>query len=521
MTPVDSAAEPGVGEVPPGGSDAKSAPGLRHQMRAGAISWGLGSLAARTSQVLVQLVLAWLLSPTDYGLVAMTAAFMLVLQTVSEFGVGVAVIQKNDMPASYPATAFWLNLAMSVAMFLLASAGAPWLARFYGTPEVTALTRVSAAGFLITALRIIPMAMLRKRLRFGTYAALDSFSTAAGGLLSVLFAWLGAGYWSLVIPSMIMGVVMAPAWFYFSEWRPTLTLRFSALREILDFSANVVGVSLLSLVLATAGFILVGHEQGPNLAGMFKFATDNAMFIVTNFSWTVAGVVLSGFALQQNEPERLRRSFQRAFTFLLATTFPIHAALFALAPWLFSGVFPAKWAPVVPLFRVLIVWSAIRSFTAHLNPFLNAANRARVGLVFVVVMTATTLPAMVVTSHTHGAMGVAVSSAFFQSVCTFVMLAVLRRVMGWREGIPYLRSSAAYVLSSIAAAALAFGTAEALTRAGTPRAVTFCAAAMFSGVAYGALLYIFAYRRLYEIVDDACPERFRPWVARILPQPEA
>ena len=225
--------ETGTGGKPPGGS-------LHVEMRRGVAFWTMANLASRFLKIAVHIALAWWLERTDYGIVAMTIAFMTVLQYLSEFGVGLAVIQKKDMDAAFPTTAFWINFVMSLLMTAVAWAGADWLAAFYNEPRVVLLVKVSSLGFPITALRTIPMAVLRKKLSFGRYAGLDTGWQSLAAVLTLAFAWCGAGYWSLVIPQMIAALLFVPVWFVQAQWRPAFRFETTAFREIFSFSLKTV-----------------------------------------------------------------------------------------------------------------------------------------------------------------------------------------------------------------------------------------------------------------------------------------
>ena len=131
MTSDPGVASEGVTAGPTAGAS------IRSQMRSGVLWWGLGNAVSRVLRFAAQFLLVWLLVPAELGLVAMTTAFLNVLQMVSEFGVGIAVIQKKDITDGYVHTAFWLNLAASFLILAVTWIAATWIAKFYGAEEIT------------------------------------------------------------------------------------------------------------------------------------------------------------------------------------------------------------------------------------------------------------------------------------------------------------------------------------------------------------------------------------------------
>jgi polysaccharide transporter, PST family len=491
---------------PSAGDEGQGAP-VRARVRSGVLFLGAGNAAARGVRLSVQFLLYWLLDPVDFGIFAMTLAFVEVLQMLSEFGVGMAVIQKRDMTPAYPTTAFWLNLAVGLLMLGAAWAGAPILAGFYNEPAVTLVVRVSALNFVVLSLRTIPMAILRKEMRFGRYAALEAAWNTATGLLSVGFAFAGARYWSLVIPPMITGLLIAPAWFYAAGWRPSLRVDTALLREIFGYSRFVVGSSLLGLATLNFGFIFAGHFHGTDQAGLYKFAMQNSSIVVLNFAWLVANATMSGFALLQGDREQLRNAFLRALKALTATTLPIHILLFVLTPQIFE-VFPEKWGEAAALFRILLVIGALRTVTAHHVPLFNAVGRADITFRYFLVIALVGIPGMYAGCRWYGLPGLAWATCLVFCGGTITMLLLTPRLLGWKR-IGYVRENLAFILASLLAGAVAYGSARFFGDAGLPALPNFFAASTVAGVCYLVALYCGARTQLWEVIELIVPNRFR------------
>lgn len=487
---------------------------LQARMRAGVWFWGISTTFVRVLKAFTALFLVWWLTPDDFGLVAITGAIIVFLQVIAEFGIPTAVIQKKDMSGAYPDVAFTLHMGLSLATVALAWAVAPAVAAFYGRGEVVWLLRVGALGMPVLALRNLPMALMRRRLEFGRFAAVDTVWQIGASVLSVGFALAGAGYWSLVVPPILMGVLVTPAWWRYAHWRPGFALDQVEMRDIAGFARGIVLVMLLGIVMNNIGFVYAGRLLPTEEAGIYKFAYEYAMFIVVNFAWTVANVSLSGFAAQQDAPEKLRVSFGRMYDMLLALTLPLHVLLFVHSDLLFASIFPVKWAPALPIFRVLLVLAVVRAIMSHATQFYYAVRRARVNVVFVAVQTALAVPIFYVACRYYGLRGLAWSTAVLYGISAVALLAVAPGLNGWPP-LGYLRRTAPVALACAAMAAGTLPLDLLLRRAEVPPLAVFALVSVVGGLAYLFVLGYGAPARFRQLCDDLLPPRLSGKIVRI------
>ena len=505
---------------------------IQSKMRSGVLWWGLGNAVSRVLRFAAQFLLVWLLVPAELGLVAMTMAFLNVLQMVSEFGVGVAVIQKKDITDGYVHTAFWLNLAASLLILAVTWVAAPWIAKFYRAEEITLLVRVTSLSFPISALRTIPVSLLRRRMQFGLNSALETAWNGISGALMVLFALLGASYWSLVIPAMIVGLFMTPFWFSYAKWRPAFVFDRSEFSDLFHYSKHLVGASLLSLVLGNAGFVIAGHLLGKDAAGLFNVASVYSTIILINYAWLIGNVSLSGFAAKQDDKAALRSGFLRVYELLVATTLPVHVLGVVLAPLLFTVFMPDRYQPALVCFQLLLAFAAIRSVGAHVAPFYNAINKAHINLYFFLISTPLCIAIMYVACRRGyesggvqaGLDALGWATVLSQGISLLGVIAVARYVLGWGEA-QLLRRALPYATATALAAGVTYGVAVAAMSisAGLPVRVygfVVLVVATSAGMAvYATTLYVAARPKLAVLVRDAVPRKLRDRVVyRWLPQ---
>ncbi len=480
-------------------------PSLRSKMRSGALFLSIGNIVSKLAKVVV---VAWQLELGDFGVVAMAAAFMMLLQMFSEFGIVPAIIQRKDLSERYTATAFWAGMVMSTLMMGIAWMAAPWLARFYEEPLVANVVRVSSLGFVLLALRMIPMALLRKRLRFARYALLDTAWQISTCLLTLVFAVAGAQYWSLVIPQLITGVLILPFWFHAVRWLPGLCFDTQIFREIFKFSKNVLLVTIGAFALNGAGFMLAGRLLGTEPAGVYKFSIELAMFVTFNFAWMVSNVVVSGFALAQDDSERLRRAFGRVYDVLFAVTLPLHVLLFVQADLVFTALFPDKWLGAIPILRILLLCGVMRSLGAPITQYYYATNRSHVNVWFMLVQVVTLLPAMYFGCVLYGMGGLAFATSTVFSAVVAGMFFLIPRLNGW-EPLGYVKRSAPWLVASIVLAGVAYGVAHLLASVECPTLLNLLFSSLTGVLAYPLAVFLCARNHFNQLVEEIVPERIR------------
>ena len=482
---------------------------LAGRLRTGAILWTLGRVAARAIRVAVQLVLAWKLSETDFGLVGMTGAFIIFLQLLSEGGVGIAVIRKKNLGEDYAASAFWLNMGMSLALMVLIWAMAPWVARFYRNEAVTDLLRVSAVGFPVTALRTIPMALMRQRMQFGRFAGADTIQQAAQSVLTIAMALAGARYWSMVVPPLVVGAAFAPVWWRLTRWHPRFRMHLAHLNEIFHFGKYVLATHVMCIVMNNAGFIIAGRLYGDSIAGLYKFAVENSMFFVYNIAWVIANTSLSGFVALQNDPARFRSLHCRVFDLIAGVTIPIHLMLLAQAPVVFAAVFPPRWDPAIPIFRILMLLSTTYALRSHIPMLFDSTNRPHVNFYQALAGVLLVVPSMVIGCMHFGLTGLAAAACAGNMVWVFGLLMLTPRLLGWKEPAHHLRRSVPFIVGGLLAAAAARGGSLWLGKHGLPALPNVMLTSSLGGLLFPAFLYVFARGTLEMMIRGLAPEKLR------------
>jgi PST family polysaccharide transporter len=304
-------------------------------------------LAAQAIKAVLQfgavVVLVRLLPPAAFGLVAMTAALGAILDPIRELGFSWATIQKPDLTHAQASTLFWINASAGVLVGTGLAAAAPAIAAFYQQPDLLAVTRWMAAGFLLSGFGVQHWALLRRQMRFGAVAGLDTTAEIAGFVAAVILALNGAGYWALVAQRLIPGVLVLSGSWTLCRWRPGLPSRTPGLRALFAFGGSVTGTTILSLLSRNVDQVLIGWLWGPVSLGLYERASKLMMVPLMNVCTPFYSIGMPMLSRLSEQAERYRRAFHEMMEKLAMITLPGAALLMVTADWVTGSSCASAW----------------------------------------------------------------------------------------------------------------------------------------------------------------------------------
>lgn len=327
--------------------------------RESAIKGGLWSamngLGRQGLQFVVQLLLARLLLPEDFGLIAMV---MVVVQIASVFvraGFGMAVIQRENLDQADVSTAFWLNLALAVLAYGILFFAAPWLADFYGQPQLTLLTWVLALNLITGAINNIQISLLQRNLKFREIFFGTLPGTVISGILGVTAAVIGWGVWALVVQIMSGTVFNIMLLWRLSGWRPSFLFSLNSARAIFAFGISVVGSQFIEQFFRQLYTLIIGALYSPALLGFYNRAQAIQQMPTMTAVSIVKAVALPTLSRAQNDRARMIRGLREAVRLLSLCVGPGMVVLAVLADPVVRLILTEKWLPLVPYLQMFCV----------------------------------------------------------------------------------------------------------------------------------------------------------------------
>ena len=340
----------------------------------GAVKW-LSQLLSWASTIIV----ARLLSPEDYGIVAMAAVFVGLIGLLNEFGLGAAVVALRQLSDEQISSMHSLASLFGVLGFLLSCLVSIPAGRFYGSSDVPLVIVVMGIGFAFLAMRSVPSALLEKGLRFKLLAFLEGGQAIVATLTTLALAWWGAGYWALVVGGMAGHVaVTGVIWRY----HPVRYARpsWGSLHEALRFSSHVLIGRFAWYVASNSDVFIAGRILGKGAVGTYSFASTLASLPQDKITALFTRVMPAFYSSLQTDPSVLRRYLLLLTEGLALLTFPVGIGVALVAHGFVALVLGEKWSGVAVPLQILSCWSVIRAMFSLIAPILFVTGGSRLSM---------------------------------------------------------------------------------------------------------------------------------------------
>ncbi len=318
-----------------------------------AVRGGTVTLGAQMAKMVVQfatiVILARLLAPEAFGLIAMVAAINTLLDLVKELGLSSATIQRPDITHEQVSALFWINAGIGLCLAMGLAAAAPAIAWFYGVPDLVPLTQVLAIGFLLSGLTVQHWALLRRQMRFTSVAVIDAGAEVVGFAIAIGMAWAGFDYWSLVAQRLISPALVLIGCWSLCGWRPSRPARAAGIGDLLRFGASVTGANLAIALTRSIDQVIIGRLWGPSMLGLYERALKLLMLPINNINAPIFAVAMPGLSRLTDREARYRQLFADMLQWLAMLTMPLFAMVPAMADWVVLLLFGPRWTDGVPL----------------------------------------------------------------------------------------------------------------------------------------------------------------------------
>jgi O-antigen/teichoic acid export membrane protein len=303
----------------------------------------------------VTLVLARLLSPEDFGLVAMIAVITGFLAVVGQMGFADALVQRAELEERHRSSVFWLNVLVGLALAAALVASAPYIASFYSDQRLVWLVRVLAVEFAIAPLQMVQHAILLREMRFRELALAESIAVLASSAMALAMAFAGYGVWALVAKSIASTSAVIGTLWLVSSWRPRLSFERKAIRELWRYSANLLGSSTLAYWAMQVDDLLIGRVLGPAPLGLYGRAYSTMMMPVSEVGSVLTRVMFPTFSKLQHDRRESKALYLRLVSALGFVTFPVMFGLGVLADRFILVLYGDQWLGATSVLRIYCV----------------------------------------------------------------------------------------------------------------------------------------------------------------------
>ncbi len=318
------------------------------------VSWSfVEQILTRGVNFVIGIILARLLSPTDYGLVGMFGVFIAISQIFVDGGLTNALIRQKDASDADYSTVYIVNLTLSVVFYLLLFFIAPFVAGFYDQPLLKPLMRVVSMILIISSLASVQGTLLTKRVDFKTKSVISILSSILSGAAGIICAIKGLGSWALVAQSLTSAIVVTLVTLLLVRWMPKLIFSKDSFKRLFSYSSKLLAASLINSVYSNIYPMVIGKRFTASDVGLFtragQFPTIANETLISTFN-RVAYPILSQI---QDDDERLSSVYDRYIQVFCFVTFPVLLGLCGCARPVVSLLLTDKWLDCVPMMRII------------------------------------------------------------------------------------------------------------------------------------------------------------------------
>ena len=300
---------------------------LKDKTAKGLFWGGISTFFQQIIGMVFGIVIARILSPDDYGLVAMLAIFSAIANTIMDSGFTTALINKKTIRHEDYNAVFWFSAFCGIVIYMILFLAAPLIAQFYNKPVLLNLSRVLFLSFLISSFGIAHNAILFKKLKVKQRGIIDVVAVSVSGGVGLIFALLGFAYWGLAIQLVSQCLVATLLRWYFSGWRPTLSFDLSPIKEMFGFSSKILFNNILGQVNMNIFSVLLGKFYTDTDTGYYS--QGNKWMVLGNMTISnmIQGVAQPVLVEVADDKERQKKVFRKMLRFGAFISFPVSYCL--------------------------------------------------------------------------------------------------------------------------------------------------------------------------------------------------
>jgi PST family polysaccharide transporter len=490
MTEVDPQPNPSNGEA--------EHSTLAHRAVAG-VRWGFVSTASQQIlRTVFTIAIARMIGPDDFGIAATATIYVGVTQLFIDAGFGAALIQKSTIDDDDVGSVFWINMAVGAAMVIVTLLVAPWVADYFHTPELTAVLRVSSILIVINAFTVVPISLLNRELAWRPIAIAQVAGVLVGSTVGVAAAATGAGYWAVVVQSIVAAGVTTSVLLAVTG-APRVRASRHRMRDLWTFTWGLMGSRSLRFFSENVDNVLVGRYLGTAELAFYALAYRLLKLPVRLIGAVVNQVSLPAFSRMQDNLPRMKHWFlTTSRTMAVASYGPLVLGVLVM-PDLIPLLFGSKWEPAVLPTQLLTLVSMRQMAMMLMGPLFQALGKTQQLFFWTVVAVAANVIGIVIGLN-WGIVGVAAGLTISMYLLAPLQIGVAARLVGFR-GSEYTRAVLPAWIAAAAMVVVWVPCRTALSAIGVPAlaAVPVCGVVVLA--AYVAT-FRFGYRELYDSMKD-------------------
>ena len=320
-------------------------------------------------QFIFSILIARMLLPSDYGVIAMLGIFLAVSQSFIDSGFGTALVQKIDRTETDFSTVFYFNILVACFFYGLLWIISPYIASFYDIPLLESVTKAVALTLIFNALGGIQNAKLTIAIDFKTRAKISLMCTISTGIIGLIMAYKGYGVWALVTQNIANSILNATLLWLFVRWIPQRTFSMQSFRQLFGFGSKLLASGLLDTIYNNIYPLVIGKFFSASTLGVYSRASSLAQYPSSNLTSVLQSVTFPVLSSIQNDEERLGNAYRRLLRMSVFIIFPLMIGLSAVADPFIRLMLTDKWEGAIYLLQIVcfsMMWYPVHAINLNL-----------------------------------------------------------------------------------------------------------------------------------------------------------
>lgn len=391
---------------------------------------GAGKGAGKVISFAGTLILARLLTPDDYGLMALVMVVVGIIGFFNEVGLGSAIKQRPQITPSQLNGCFALSLLISACLYAALYALAPAIAGFYGTDTLTPVLRFIALTFIIGAVVTVPDALMARDMQFKLFAGIDFVMILLQTAITLALAWYGYGVWALAWGFVLSQLFKTISIFYYSRWRPSRLGELSAALELMRFGMTVTYSRVTWYFYNTAQTLIIGKTLNTQAVGIYSMADTLASLPTMHITSLLIRVASPLFSKMQHDLARLNNTLLRLTSGIALINYPVMVGMALTASELVPVVLGPQWLEVTLPLQILCMVGLVKSVDPLLTQALTSSGQVNVTARYTSLCAVTIPTSIYIGSVMGGLVGAAIAMAVAYPLSSIYLFMAVRRYLG-------------------------------------------------------------------------------------------
>lgn len=379
---------------------------------------------------IISIVLARIIAPEDYGIVAITTVFISLSNVIINTGFSSSVVQKKDLTETELSSVFSLSIIIALGLYGILYIGAPFVSYFYGEPIITKILRVQSITMIIASASSIPLSLLNREMKFKITFVISLIGAIVHGVVGVYMALNNYGVWALVVPSVISAIVTCFFYFILTKWKPCFTLKLNSINSMISFSAKILLSNVVNTLYKNIQSLIIGKQYSKSMLGYYNKGSQFPMLIMGCIDTSMNTVLFSTLSKVQDENDRSLTILRRSMKTSMYVCTPLMVGLVVTAKPLVQVLLTDKWLDCVPFVQIMALICITYPLAARLQA-INAIGNSTMTLRINILTNAIAIILMIISTR-FSVIVFALANLFGSMVEVVITTVVSSRVLNYK-----------------------------------------------------------------------------------------